>query len=202
MTSTKITLTRLRDDALDAIFRHARTANSFSSEPVPAEALREIYELAKFGPTALNSQPLRIVYLTTHESKSRLLPYLSNGNQPKSASAPVVAILAADGDFHERLPEVFPHAPDAKNWVGGPESRRKLADLGGALGVAYYIVAVRALGLAAGPMNGFDHAGVDEEFFAGTNLKSLVVLNIGYPGENPWFNRLPRLSYEDAVTVL
>ncbi|RLV54976.1 malonic semialdehyde reductase [Aeromicrobium phragmitis] len=195
-------LTRLDEQALDTLFREGRTANSFIDEPVPAETLREIYEIAKFGPTAANSQPLRTVFLTTDESKQRLLPLMSEGNRHKTATAPVVAILAADADFNERMPEVFPHAPESKNWFGDLESRRRVAEFNAGLQVAYLIMAVRAVGLAAGPMNGFDHDAVDAEFFAGTNLHSVVVMNIGKPGESPWFDRLPRLAYEDAVTVL
>lgn len=201
-TATLDHLVRLDDQALDTLFREGRTANSFSDEPVPAELLQEIYEIAKYGPTAANSQPLRIVFLTTDEAKARLLPHMSEGNRAKTATAPVVAILAADGDFHERMPEVFPHAPESRNWFGDLEARRRTAEFNAGLQVAYTIMAVRAVGLAAGPMNGFDHAGVDAEFFAGTNRHSVVVMNIGKPGESPWFDRLPRLAYEDAVTVL
>lgn len=190
------------EQALDILFRAGRTSNSFSDEPVSAETLREIYEIAKFGPTAANSQPLRIVFLTTDEAKARLLPLMSDGNRPKTSTAPVVAILAADADFNERMPEVFPHAPESKDWFGDLESRRRTAEFNAGLQVGYLITAVRALGLAAGPMNGFDHDGVDAEFFAGTNLHSVVVMNIGKPGENPWFDRLPRLDYSEAVTVL
>ncbi|MFD1859270.1 malonic semialdehyde reductase [Aeromicrobium camelliae] len=195
-------LTRLDEQALDTLFREGRTANSFSDEPVPAATLEEIYEIAKFGPTAANSQPLRIVFLTTDESKQRLLPLMSEGNRGKTAMAPVVAILAADADFNERMPELFPHAPESKDWFGDLESRRRVAEFNAGLQVGYLIMAVRAVGLAAGPMNGFDHDAVDAEFFAGTNLHSVVVMNIGKPGESPWFDRLPRLAYEDAVTVL
>ena len=195
-------LTRLDDQALDTLFRKARTANSFSDEPVSPETLREIYEIAKLGPTAANSQPLRIVFLTSDEAKQRLLPLMAEGNRAKTATAPVIAILAADADFHERMPEIFPHAPESKNWFGDLESRRRVAEFNAGLQIGYLIMAVRAVGLAAGPMNGFDHDAVDAEFFAGTNRHSLVVMNIGKPGDNPWFDRLPRLAYEDAVTVL
>lgn len=202
MTQQTIELPTVSDDALDTLFRKGRTANSFSSEPVPAEKLQEIYEIAKFGPTAMNSLPLRVIYLTSDEAKQRVLPFMSAGNRPKTTSAPVVAILAADADYHERLIDTFPHAPEAKDWVGGLEARKEQSQFNAGLQIAYYIMAVRALGLAAGPMNGFDKAGVDQEFFAGTNIHSLVVLNIGYPGENPWFDRLPRLDYSEVVRVL
>ena len=195
-------LTPLDDRALDTLFREGRTSNSFSDEPVSPETLRDIYEIAKYGPTAANSQPLRIVFLTNDEAKSRLLPLMADNNRPKTESAPVVAILAADADFNRRMPEVFPHAPESEHWFGDLESRRRVAEFNAGLQVGYTIMAVRAVGLAAGPMNGFDHDAVDAEFFAGTNLHSVVVMNIGKPGDSPWFDRLPRLDYEDAVTVL
>ncbi len=192
----------LSDDALDTLFREARTANTFSDQPVGVDELEAIYDLAKLGATAANTQPLRIVFLTTDEAKARLLPHMSEGNRGKTSTAPVVAVLAADGDFHERMAETFPHVPDAKDWFGGPEQRADVAKFNGAIQLGYFIVAIRAAGLAAGPMNGFDHDGVDAEFFAGTARKSFAVVNIGHPGENAWFDRLPRLSFDDAVTVL
>ncbi|MFT4187526.1 MAG: malonic semialdehyde reductase [Aeromicrobium sp.] len=192
----------LTDGALDRIFREARTANTFTDEPVSTETLEAIYHLVKLGPTAANSQPLRLLFLTSDEAKARLLPHMSDGNRAKTGAAPVVAILGADGDFHEHMPEVFPHNPGAKDWFGGPEQRAETARFNGGIQLGYLIVAIRAAGLAAGPMNGFDHDAVDEEFFAGTAVKSFAVVNIGKPGPDAWFPRLPRRAYEDVVTVL
>jgi len=202
VTATLEHLRPVSDEAIDTLFRSGRTSNSFSDEPVSAETLREIYEIAKFGPTAANSQPLRIVFLTTDEAKARLLPLMSDGNRPKTSTAPVVAILAADADFNERMPDVFPHAPESKDWFGDLESRRRVSEFNAGLQIGYLITAVRAVGLAAGPMNGFDHDAVDAEFFAGTNRRSVAVMNIGKPGDSPWLDRLPRLDYSEAVTVL
>lgn len=201
-TATPDALGVLDDHALDTLFRVGRTANTFSDEPVPIETLREIYETLKFGPTAANSQPLRIVFLTTDEAKARLLPLMSEGNRAKTASAPVVAILAADPDFNQHMNEVFPHAPGAEHWFGDLQSRRQVAHFNTGIQVGYAITAIRAFGLAAGPMNGFDHEAVDAEFFAGTNINALVVVNIGKPGEGAWFDRLPRRRFDEVVTVL
>ena len=194
--------TKLDDQALDLLFREGRTSNTFSDEPVSADTLREIYETAKFGPTEANSQPWRIVFITTDEAKSRLLPHMSDGNRGKTATAPVVALVAADSDFNENMPKVFPHAPDAKNWFGDLESRTRVAEFNTGLQVGYLITTIRAFGLAAGPMSGFDKEAVAKEFFPGKNVNVKVAINIGKPGENPWFDRLPRLDYEEAVTVL
>lgn len=201
MTTASDTLPKISEKALDALFREGRTANTFSSEPVAAQTLREIYDIAKYGPTAMNTQPLRIVYLTNDESKARLLPFMAEGNREKTGSAPVVAILAADADFHEHLPRTFPHFPGAKDAVGALDQRTEFAKTGAWLQAGYFITTVRAFGLAAGPMNGFDSTAADAEFFAGTNIKSFAVVNIGHPGENAWFDRLPRLDFEEAVTV-
>lgn len=189
--------------AQDLLFREARTANSFSTEPVSEEQVKAIYELVKFGPTSMNQQPLRVVLVRSDEARDRLVPHLSEGNQRKTASAPLVALLAADLDFHEELPKVFPHAPGARDmFANDEEARERNALLNTSLQVAYFILGVRAAGLAAGPMTGFDAAGVDKEFFPDGRHRTLVVVNIGKPGENPWFNRLPRLDYDEVITTI
>ncbi len=204
MTSTdRAAAFQLSDDAQDLLFRAARTANSFSSEPVDDEQIRAIYDLVKWGPTSMNQQPLRIALVRSDEGKQRLLPHLSEGNRVKTEAAPLVAVLSADTDFHENLPKVFPHKPDAKDmWAGDDEFRAEHAKLNGTLQVGYFILGVRAAGLAAGPMTGFDAAGINAEFFPDGREKVLVVVNIGKPGENPWFDRLPRLDYDEVVSTL
>ena len=204
MTSTdRAAAFQLSEDAQDLLFRAARTANSFSSEPVDDEQIRAIYDLVKWGPTSMNQQPLRIALVRSDEGKQRLLPHLSEGNRAKTESAPLVAVLSADTDFHENLPKVFPHKPDAKDmWAGDDEFRAEHAKLNGTLQVGYFILGVRAAGLAAGPMTGFDAAGINAEFFPDGREKVLVVVNIGKPGENPWFDRLPRLDYDEVVSTL
>ena len=190
----------LPDETLDVLFREARTANTFSDEPVGVEQIEAIYELVKYGPTAMNNQPLRLLVVETDEGRARLLPHMSEGNRVKTGSAPLVAVLAADTDFHERMPEHFPHFSGARDMFAvNDDLRAEQAKFNAALQIGYFIIGVRAAGLAAGPMGGFDRDGLDSEFFEGTGWKSLLVVNIGHPGEDAWFDRLPRLAFEDAV---
>lgn len=189
----------LSADAQDLLFREARTANSFSDEPVTDEQVAAIYELVKFGPTAMNSQPLRVLLVRSDDAKQRLLKHMADGNRDKTASAPLVAVLAADTDFHEHLPRTFPHFPGAKDLFSDDAGREQAARNNAWMQAGYFILGVRAAGLAAGPMGGYDAAGVDAEFFAGTSLKSIMVVNIGKPGDNPWFDRLPRLDRDEVV---
>ncbi|GHF67627.1 3-hydroxypropanoate dehydrogenase [Amycolatopsis bartoniae] len=206
MTSTTAGLAdalQVPQDVQDLLFREARTANSFSDEPVSDEQIQAIYDLVKWAPTSMNTQPLRALVVRTPEGKERLLPHMSEGNRAKTASAPVTVVLAADTDFHENLPKTFPHKPDAKDmFAGSEEAREGFARLNSLLQVGYFIIGVRAAGLAAGPMTGFDAAGVDKEFFADRKWKSLVVVNVGRPGANPWFDRLPRLDYDEVVETV
>ncbi|WP_031465438.1 malonic semialdehyde reductase [Sciscionella sediminilitoris] len=201
--TTATELLSIPAEVQDLLFREARTANTFTEEPVSEEQLRAIYDLVKWGPTSMNQQPLRVVLVRSEEARQRLLPHLMEGNRAKTERAPLTALLAADTEFHERLPEVFPHNPDAKNLFAGNEDLRHTnAKLNASLQVAYFIIGVRAAGLAAGPMTGFDGAGIAEEFFPGGTQHPLVAINIGKPGEDAWFGRLPRLSYEDVVTTV
>ncbi|WP_329062727.1 malonic semialdehyde reductase [Amycolatopsis sp. NBC_01480] len=186
----------------DLLFREARTANSFSDEPVTDEQVRAIYDLVKWAPTSMNTQPLRALVLRTDEARRRLVPHLAEGNRAKTESAPLTVILAADVDFHENIPQVFPHNPGVKDMFAEESGRVEFSKLNSLLQVGYFIIGVRAAGLAAGPMTGFDAAGVDREFFGENNWRSLVVVNVGKPGENPWFDRLPRLEFEQVVETL
>lgn len=190
----------LSPDAQDLLFREARTANAFSDEPVTDEQVAAIYDLVKYGPTAMNNQPLRVLLVRDGEPRERLLKHMADGNRDKTADAPLVAVLAADTDFHEHLPRTFPHFPGARDLFAGDDaSREQVARFNATLQVAYFLLGVRAAGLAAGPMNGFDADGLDREFFDGTTLKSLVVVNMGKPAENAWFDRLPRLELDEVV---
>ena len=190
------------DTAADVLFREAATAYSFTGEPVTADQLTAIHELLRHAPTAMNTQPLRIVFLTSEEAKARLIPHLAEGNRAKSASAPVVAILAADTDFHDRLPELMPMAPNARDNFLDDARREQAARFNATLQAGYFILAARAVGLDAGPMGGFDAAGVDAEFFAGTPLRSLLVVNLGTVAEGGRFPRKPHVVFEEAVTIL
>ena len=186
--------------AQNLLFREARTANAFLDEPVTTEQVAAIYDLVKYAPTAMNNQPLRIVLVRDGEPRDRLLKHMADGNRDKTAAAPLVAILAADVDFHDHLPRTFPHFPGARDlFTGDASSREQVARFNATLQVGYFLLGVRAAGLAAGPMTGFDAERLDEEFFDGTSLRSLVVVNLGKPAENAWFDRLPRLDVDEVV---
>jgi 3-hydroxypropanoate dehydrogenase len=190
----------LSTEAQDLLFREARTANTFTDEPVTDEQVRAIYDLVKYAPTSTNQQPLRIILVRSPEARERLVKHMGEGNRPKTAAAPLVAILAADLDFHENLPKVFPHAPGVKDAYADPVKRANSARFNAALQVGYFILGIRAAGLAAGPMTGFDADGINTEFFGDGRHSVLAVVNIGRPGEGAWFGRLPRLDYEEVVT--
>ncbi|MFI2346778.1 malonic semialdehyde reductase [Streptomyces sp. NPDC019443] len=188
--------------AQDLLFREARTANTFTDEPVTEEQVQAIYDLVKFGPTAFNQSPLRVVLVRSDEARERLVSHMAEGNQAKTASAPLVAILAADNEFHEELPTLFPHFPQAKDMFFAERPvREQAAALNAALQAAYFIVGVRAAGLAAGPMTGFDFAGVQKEFLDDDHTP-LMVINIGKPGEDASFPRSPRLAYDEVITTV
>lgn len=190
----------LDDAAQRLLFIEARTANTFTSEPVADETLRAIWELIKWAPTSSNSNPLRILYVRGEPAKQRLLPHILEGNRKKTASAPVVAVMAADHAFHEHLPRLVPYREGLKERFAQDDALREdVARLNATLQIGYFLLGVRAAGLAAGPMAGFDAAGIDAEFFADSGWRSLVVVNIGKPGPDAWLDRLPRLEYDDVV---
>jgi 3-hydroxypropanoate dehydrogenase len=193
---------KLAEAALDQLFRHARTYNAFLPKPVSDEQLHALYELAKFGPTSANSSPMRVVFVKSAEAKEKLKPHLSEGNRAKTLAAPVTAIIATDHEFHEKLPQLFPHA-DARSWfVGNQDLIDRTAFRNATLQGAYVIMAARAVGLDCGPMSGFDNAGVDQAFFAGTSIKSNFLINIGYgDASRDLFPRSPRLSFDEACRV-
>ena len=188
--------------AADLLFRAARTANTFTDEPVTDEQVRAVYDLVKWAPTSMNTQPLRITLVRSPEARERLVRHMAPGNQAKTAAAPLVAVLTADRNFHDRLPQVFPHNPGARDYFLDPAGRENFAGFNGALQVAYFILGVRAAGLAAGPMTGYDAAGLEAELFPEGDQKLLTVVNIGHPGPNAWLGRLPRLDYADVVSSL
>jgi 3-hydroxypropanoate dehydrogenase len=151
----------------------------------------------------MNNQPLRIVLVRSEEARARLLACMGEGNRAKTASAPLVAILAADLDFHDELPKTFPHFPGARDlFAGNEEGREQAAKLNAALQIGYFTMGVRAAGLAAGPMTGLDAAAVDREFFPDGRHRTMVVMNIGKPGEDAWMQRLPRLDYDEVVSAV
>ena len=191
----------LLDEAGRALlFTGARTANSFAPTPVTDAELDGIWDLAKWPPTAANTQPLRVLYVRTPEGRERLVRHMNDGNKAKTATAPAVAVLAVDTQFHEHIPQLVPFRPELKDaFAANDTMRTETMQFSGALHAGYVLLAVRAHGLAAGPMAGFDAAGLDAEFFPDGRWKSVLVVNIGHPGPDPWFGRLPRLDHTDAI---
>jgi 3-hydroxypropanoate dehydrogenase len=193
----------LPDVALDQLFREARTANGWLDRPVAAETLRALYDLVKWGPTSANIQPLRLKFVTSAAAKERLKPHLSAGNVEKTMAAPVVAILGQDMAFYEHLPRMFPHNQTAKSWFEGkPEVIEASAFRNASLQGGYLILAARALGLDAGPMSGFDAAGVDATFWAGTTVKTNFLCSLGHGDPAKLFPRSPRFAFEEACEIL
>ncbi len=189
----------LAADALAQLFTEARTHNGFTDKPVPEGLLRDAIDLMKMAPTSANQSPLRVIFARSKEAKERLAPALMPGNLEKTRAAPVVAIAGYDVKFYEHLPFLFPHA-DAKSWFSGnPQFAERSAFQNGTLQVAYLIIALRAVGLDTGPMTGFDNAKVDAEFFAGTDVKSNVLINIGYGDASKLFPRSPRFSFDQIA---
>lgn len=191
----------LEPSAQDLLFRAARTANTFADEPVTDDQLRAIYELYKWAPTSANIQPMRVLVVRTAQAKERLMPHLFEGNRAKTATAPAVAVLAVDSAYYENIPKLLPFRPEMRDVFANPAIGEPAGRFNATLQAGYFILAVRAAGLATGPMAGFDSAGLDHEFFEGTPLRSILVVNIGKPGESAWFDRLPRLEFEDVVTL-
>ncbi|MFE9174301.1 malonic semialdehyde reductase [Streptomyces kebangsaanensis] len=188
--------------AQDLLFREARTANTFTAEPVSEEQVQAIYDLVKYGPTSMNQSPLRITLVRSAEARERLVQHMAEGNRAKTATAPLVAILSADNEFHEELPHLFPHFPQAKDVVFSDRGvRESQAALNAALQAAYFIIGIRAAGLAAGPMTGLDFEGVRKEFLDDDHTP-LMVVNIGKPGEDAWYPRSPRLEFDQVVTTV
>ena len=190
------------DAALAQLFTAARTHNGFLDKPVSDNLLRQAVDLAKMAPTSANQSPFRIVFVKSAEAKARLLPALMPANAEKTKVAPVTAIVGYDEKFYEHLPFLFPHA-DAKPWFSGNEAfAKRSAFQNGTLQVAYLILALRAVGLDTGPMTGFDNAKVDAEFFAGTPVKSNVIINIGYGDYEKLFPRSPRFSFDQIAKIV
>lgn len=199
----EIKMTQINDDAMDLIFRNARTHTVWQNKPVEDSLLERVYDLCKWGPTSMNCCPMRITFIKSKEAKERLKPCLAAGNVEKTMSAPAIAIIAYDMAFYEKLPVLFPHMANAKdNFVGKEEVILATATRNGTLQGGYFIIAARALGLDCGPMSGFDNAKVDAEFFKGTTFKSNFLCNLGYGEPAKLFPRSPRLSFREAASIL
>jgi 3-hydroxypropanoate dehydrogenase len=190
------------EETLQKLFTEARTYNDFSDRPVSEDLIRKLYDLTKFGPTAVNMTPARFVFVTSPEAKARLSKHMSEGNREKTLKAPVNLIIGYDVDFHDTLAKLFPHAPGARDWFADEEGRKEAAFRNSSLQGGYLTIAARALGLDVGPMSGFDPDGVKAEFFAEGNVVPNYVMNIGYGTEVNLFPRLPRLDFEEAAQIL
>ena len=210
-------MARLNDEALDVLFREARTHSAWLDKPVPDDLLRQIYEVMKWGPTSANSCPGRFLFLRTRKAKERLLPALSPPNVEKTMAAPVTVIIAYDLRFYEKLPKLYPQNPSmAKLFVEYPQLVEVTAFRNSSLQGAYLMLAARALGLDCGPMSGFDNAKVDEEFFAAGkecegcdqeffpvgHVKSNFLCNLGYGDRTKLHPRNPRLDFSEACPLL
>lgn len=192
----------INDEALDQIFRAAHTHNKWQEKPVSSALLMALYDLMRMGPTAANTSPARIVFVTSPEAKARLKPHLAPGNVDKTMAAPVTAIIAHDLKFAEQMPKLFPSRPQMKDAFGDPKAAELSAFRNGTLQGGYFIVAARALGLDCGPMSGFNNDGVDAEFFPEGTVKSNFLCNLGYGDPAGVFPRNPRLSFDEACQIL
>jgi 3-hydroxypropanoate dehydrogenase len=207
----------IADAAMDTLFREARTYSAWQDRPVTDQTLRDLYDLLKWAPTSANAAPARFAFLRSTEAKERLRPALAPLNVEKTMSAPVTVIVAYDLKFYDQLPKLFPHSPGMKQlFESNPELVEATAKRNSSLQGAYLILAARALGLDCGPMSGFDHAKVDEEFFAAGkpcfgcdqeffpegHVKTNFLCNLGYGDPGKLFPRLPRLPFNEACTLL
>jgi 3-hydroxypropanoate dehydrogenase len=193
----------LNSEALDILFRNARTHNVWLPDPVSDHLLRQIYDLMKWGPTSANSSPARIAFLRTPQAKERLKPALMAANVDKTMQAPVTAIVAYDSKFYEHVPRLFPNNPAMRGiFSSSPELIQTTAMRNGSLQGGYFILAARAMGLDCGPMSGFDNAKVDAEFFPSSTWKSNFLCNLGYGDHSKLYPRNVRLDFEEACQLL
>jgi len=185
----------------EQLFTEARTQNGYSAKPVPDETLRQLYELMKWGPTAANSTPARLVFVRSPEAKDKLLACVSAGNVNKVRQAPVTVIVGMDLDFHDKLPKLFPHV-DARAWFANDAAKRAESALrNSSLQGGYLILAARALGLDCGPMSGFDPAKVDAAFWAGSSVMTNFICALGHGDPAKVFQRHPRLGFDEACQL-
>jgi len=192
----------ISDSDIETLFTGAHTHHVWLEKEVDEALLVRAYDLAKMGPTSANGQPMRVLFLHSAEAKKRLAPCLNPGNVVQSMTAPVVAIIGMDMEFYEQLGRLYPHT-DAKKWfVGKTRTIEDTAIRNSSLQGAYFLMALRAVGLDTGAVSGFDHAKMDAEFFAGTSVKSNFLINIGYGDASKLYPRNPRLTFEEACSSL
>ncbi len=192
----------LNENALNTIFKEARTHSSWQDKNIEDSVLKEIYDLSKMGPTSANCMPMRVVFIKTKTEKEKLKQCLAEGNIDKTMSSPVTAIIAQDMEFYEKLPKLFPHT-DAKSWfVGKQDYIEETAFRNSSIQGGYFIIAARSLGLDVGPMSGFDRKKCDELFFTGTKIRSNFLCNLGYGIKEKLYPRGPRLSFDEACKII
>jgi 3-hydroxypropanoate dehydrogenase len=192
----------ISDEALDQLFRSARSQNKWQAKPVSPTLLHALYDLLRMGPTSANCSPARFVFVSTDAGRERLKPHLLPSNVSKVMTAPVTVIIGHDLAFYEKLPQLFPHT-DARSWfVGNEPLIQTTAFRNGTLQGAYLIMAARSLGLDCGPMSGFNNAGVDQAFFANTTIKSNFICGLGYGDPSGVFARSPRLPFDEACQIV
>jgi 3-hydroxypropanoate dehydrogenase len=193
---------KISSDCLNQLFLNARTANGFTNQPVPLALLQEVYDIAKMGATSMNTQPTRYVFLNSPDSRARIIEALSPGNVEKTRVAPVTVIVATDTRFYENMPLVWHDASAEEMFASNAALAESTATRNGTLGAAYFMLAARAVGLSCGPMSGVNLSKVDAEFFADGRFKTNFLINLGYGDDSKLLARNPRLSFEQACTVL
>ncbi len=192
----------LDSSALDQLFRGARSLHTFKADPVTDATLRNLYDLAKWGPTAFNAQPARYVFVRSEAAKARLAPALSGSNRDKTVAAPVTVIVAYDSQFFTNHPDPASKAKSNELFVNNAELAAATAFRSGTLQGAYLLIAARALGLTVGPMSGFDAEAVNREFFPDGRYRANFLANIGYADATEPRPRGPRFQFEDVAEIL
>jgi 3-hydroxypropanoate dehydrogenase len=193
----------LSDKDLDLIFREARSFNTWTDRNVSEVTLQAVYDLMRWGPTSANCSPARLVFLTSEQARERIKPHLMPANQDKVMTSPVTVIIASDSKFYDRIPELFPHNPAAREWFSGNETlATETAFRNSSLQGAYFIIAARALGLDCAPMSGFNPKGLNGEFFPDGQVQANFICALGYGNREDLFPRSPRLDFDDACQIL
>lgn len=193
----------LGDEALDILFREARTYRVWKDKDVTDVLVQAVYDLMKFGPTSANCCPARFVFVKSKEAKERLKPHLDQGNVDKTMSAPITAIIAYDLEFYEHMDKLAPHRKKARDLFANDKPHiQENAFRNGTLQGGYFILSARALGLDCGPMSGFSQEGVKKEFFAGNNYWPNFLCNLGYGNGEKMPPRSPRFAFDEVCEIL
>ncbi len=188
--------------ALDTLFTNARSQNGWLDKDVTEVQIHQIFDLMKFAPTAANTCPARLTFVTSEAAKQKLKPHLDDANVEKAVSAPAVAIISYDTEFYEKLDYLFPHT-DAKSWYAGkPDKIKSVGEMNATLQGAYFMLAARAVGLDCGPMGGFNNDSLDGDFFPDGKTKSIFLCGIGFGDATKIFPRSPRLSFDEACEII